>query len=508
MSNLPAFFQSMAWPFTACLLLAGILVYLGIHVISRKVIFVDLALAQIAALGSVWGVLLGWDLQNDPWAVKAFSLAFTFLGAAVFTLTRMRDERVPHEALIGITYAVALGATILASAHLAHGAEEVSELLAGSILWVRADMVLVTALVFAAVGAFHWFFRKQFFLVSLDPAAAEQAGLSLRLWDFLFYVSLGFAVTTAVAIAGVLLVFSYLVVPAVVAMLFARRIGPRLAIGWVTGTVVSAVGCSVSYFRDLPSGPTIVACFGGFLVAAGLASVVVHAADKQRALVRVVAGTVVLAGLVGGSLLLRKREHHDTLHVLETGSKAEKMLALAEIEADDALWARTLPLAAGILANGENEVRLRLLGIVETRHATTLRPAVEGLLLDRDDAVAERALRVVRALGDPRSADAISAAAAKEEDEYLRVEMAEALLEMGDVRGAPILVDVISTGEAAQARRDAWEHLTAHVEVDMPVQPGLEPDDPASGIPALKSWWQAHAPAMKPGGDGKFHHAP
>jgi zinc/manganese transport system permease protein len=124
--------RSMAWPFAACLLLAVILVYLGIHVISRKVIFVDLALAQIAALGSVWGVLLGWDLQNDPWVVKAFALAFTFLGAAVFTSTRMRDERVPHEALIGITYAVALGATILASSHLAHGAEEVSELMAGA----------------------------------------------------------------------------------------------------------------------------------------------------------------------------------------------------------------------------------------------------------------------------------------------------------------------------------------------------------------------------------------
>src|SRR5436190_18645114 len=111
-------FESMKWPFLACMLLAGILVYLGIHVLSRKVIFVDLALAQIAGLGSVCGLLLGWDLHDDPWAVKAFSLVFTFLGAAVFTLTRTRDERVPHEALIGISYAVSLGATILASSQL------------------------------------------------------------------------------------------------------------------------------------------------------------------------------------------------------------------------------------------------------------------------------------------------------------------------------------------------------------------------------------------------------
>jgi zinc/manganese transport system permease protein len=494
----------MAWPFLACLLLAGILVYLGIHVLARKVIFVDLALAQIAALGSVWGALLGWDLQSDPWAVKAFSLAFTFLGAAVFTMTRMRDERVPHEALIGIAYAVALGATILASSHLAHGAEEVSELLAGSILWVRGDAIVVTALVFAAVGAFHWVFRRQFFRVSLQPELAEREGLSLRLWDFLFYVSLGFAVTSAVSIAGVLLVFSYLVIPAVVAMLFAERIGTRLVLGWTVGTIVSAVGCSLSYFRDLPSGPTIVACFGGFLVAAGLVNYVMRAANKPRALVRVGVGAGVFALLVAGSFALRKQEHHDVLHLLTAGSKAEKMLALAEVEADPELWVRARPLAKEILASGETEVRLRLLGLIETRRDASLLPAVEGLLLDHEDAVAERALRCVRALDDPRSADVIHAAALKEEDEYLKVEMAEALLELGDVRGVPLLVDVIATGEAAQARRDAWEHLTAHVPVDVPIRPDVPPADDAEHVLALQRWWSEHASKLVSGRDGKF----
>src|SRR5688572_12264450 len=134
-----AFLESMAWPFAACLVLAGIHVYLGIHVLARKVIFVDLALAQIAALGTVWGVILGWDVHEDPWPIKGFSLAFCVLGAAVFSATRARRERVPHEAVIGITYAVALAATILLSSDLAHGAEEVRELLTGSILWVRPE---------------------------------------------------------------------------------------------------------------------------------------------------------------------------------------------------------------------------------------------------------------------------------------------------------------------------------------------------------------------------------
>ncbi len=499
------FLLSMAWPFVACLLLAGLLVYLGIHVISRKVIFVDLALAQIAALGSVWGVLLGWDLQDDPWAVKAFSLAFTFLGAAVFTLTRMRDERVPHEALIGISYAVALGSTILASAHLAHGAEEVSELLAGSILWVRGDTIVVTGLVFGVVGAFHWIFRKQFFAISLNPEQAERSGLSLRLWDFLFYVSLGFAVTSAVSIAGVLLVFSYLVIPAVVAMLFAERISTRLVIGWITGTVVSAVGCSVSYFRDLPSGPTIVACFGVFLVVAGLVRFVTASPDKGRAFVKALGGVLGFALLVGGSFALKKRDHHDTLHVLQTGNKAEKMLALAEIESDADLWERTKPLVAGILTNGENEVRLRMLGIVEARNYKAALPSIEGLLLDKDDAIAERSLRVVRALGDPRSADVIANAASGEDDDYLRVEMAEALLELGDARGVPLLVGVIVGDGANQARREAWEHLTAHLDVPVKVQIELAPDDKASGVPELKVWWQSHRSSIQPESGGKFH---
>ena len=490
------FLESMERPFLACLLLAGILVYLGIHVLSRKVIFVDLALAQIAALGSVWGALLGWDIQTDPWQIKAFSLVFTLLGAAVFTLTRMRDERVPHEALIGITYAVALGATMLASAHLAHGAEEVNELLAGSILFVSRETIVLTAVVFAAIGAFHWRFRRQFFQISLDPAGAEARGVSLRLWDFLFYASLGFAVTSAVSIAGVLLVFSYLVIPAVVAMLFADSIRARLAIGWVVGTLVSAIGCSVSYFGDLPSGPTIVACFGGALLLAGLA----HYAIVHRGLVRVLTGSVLVAALVAGSFLLRKREGHDVVHVLESGSKAERVLALQEVAADPALWTRVRPLVPALLASRENEVRTDLLGLIETKKDASQLPAVHALLSDPDDAVRDKALRCVRVIGSLDSVPVLVAAATKEEDDYIRVEIGETLLELGQLSGVPPIFHVLKSGDAAEARKDAWEHLKAH----LPLPAELSPTDFA----ALERWWSENEKRLVPDHGGMFKLGP
>jgi zinc/manganese transport system permease protein len=473
------FLESMALPFLACLVLTGIHVYLGIHVLSRKVIFVDLALAQVAALGSVWGVLLGWDRAEDPWIVKGFSLAFTFIGAAVFALTRMRHERVPHEALIGITYAVALAATILASAHLAHGAEEVSDLLAGNILWVRGDLIVFTTLLYAAIGAVHWMFRRQFFLISLHPDQAEAQGVSVRFWDFLFYVTFGFVVTSSVSIAGVLLVFSFLVIPAVIAILFVDGIRPRLVAGWIVGTLVSAIGCSLSYFRDLPSGPTIVVTFGASLLLAGVVRFVVHAPARGIALVRVAGGAGILVLLVTGSLYLRKHDRHDVVRLLETGSPAERMMAIAEAESDAGLWEEARPAVRRLLQRGESGIRSRILDGIESRHDLALLPDVQALLTDSDDSLRERALRSLRTLGAAESRDPILAAASKEEDEYIRVEMAEALLELDDPRGFGPLIDVLEHGEAEQAKRDAWEHLRAHAEFGH-----------ATSVAEVRRWWE------------------
>jgi len=257
-------FEFLLAPFIASLILTGIHAYLGVHVVERGVIFVDLALAQIAALGATIAILM----ELDPHGGGSYwvSLGFTFMGAAIFALVRMRRAHIPQEAFIGIAYVVASAAAILATSKAIGETEHLKHMLVGNILAVSWSEVRHTALLYGAVGLFHYVFRKNFLLISMNPAAAEAKGVSVRLWDFLFYASFGLVVTSSVAIAGVLLVFCYLIVPSVGAMLFADRIGPRLAIGWTMGTVVSGLGVYLSVVLDFPTGATIVCTFGGVLV--------------------------------------------------------------------------------------------------------------------------------------------------------------------------------------------------------------------------------------------------
>jgi zinc/manganese transport system permease protein len=259
--------EFLAAPFAASLILTGIHAYLGVHVVERGVIFVDLSLAQIAALGGTIAVLLPFT-GGDPHAPGVYwmSLGFTFIGAAVFSFVHSHHARIPQEAIIGISYAVASAAAIVAMSHSTSQAEHLKDMLVGNILAVSWDDVWHTAALYGAVGIFHYLFRLQFLQISIDRSGALARGMPVRLWDFLFYASFGFVVTSSVAIAGVLLVFCYLIVPSVAAMLYADRIGARLAIGWSMGTAVSILGMYFSVLFDLPTGATIVCTFGLVLV--------------------------------------------------------------------------------------------------------------------------------------------------------------------------------------------------------------------------------------------------
>lgn len=245
------------------IVIAGIHAYLGYHVVSRGVIFVDLSLAQVAALGAVVAAMLGFEHGLAHYAI---SLAFTFAGAFLITIARTHDDRVPQEAFIGIIYAGSTALAVLLLAHHPEGAEVLQHMIAGSLLTVSPAELIRIAVLFAVLGAFYYAFRSRFQLISTDRAAAAAKGWNLTWWDFLFYASFAVVVTSAVAIAGVLLVFSLLVIPPVTALLITRRTSPRLALGWGTSLLGSVAGVMTSVGMDLPAGPTVMTALVVILV--------------------------------------------------------------------------------------------------------------------------------------------------------------------------------------------------------------------------------------------------
>lgn len=382
----------MSWmllPVLACVVIVLTLGWFGLHVLERGVIFVDLALAQVAALGTTWAVYLG----HEPDGSVAFALAltFTFIGAAAFSAARLYEERVPQEAIIGIAYAVSAAAGILMIhfAADAHGGEKLEHLLVGNIVWVQPADVGLLAGVCGAVGLFHVFARQRFLQISYRPEQARAEGRRVALWDMVFYASFGMALTAIVSVSGVILVFSYLVIPAVVARLLVTGVVPRLLVGWATGLVVSVAGVAVSY--EHPTGPVIVTFFGLVLVVVLLGWAVAHAADRARALGRVGVGGGALGALLWGLAQIPATGHdHDEAHELGHAEAAA---------AGD-------PLPTG--------------------------------LADADPVAREAAVRA--AAGDPAQAEALATTLARETDASLKLEEAVALARAGDRRGVEALV--------------------------------------------------------------------
>ncbi len=262
--------ELMLAPFVACMVIVAIHSYLGLHIIAREVIFVDLALAQMAALGSVAALLAG--VAHDSHAAYLFALGFTAVGAALFALTRTSGRgRLPQEAIIGIVYVVASAAAILAADKAPRGAEAIKDILVGSIIWVTWPTIWwKLALPYAALGLFHYVLRRRFLTISFHPEEAERVGWKIKWWDFWFYLSFGIVITLSVPIGGVLMVFTFLVVPAAIAFLFTRDLRRLAYLAWGSGALASFLGIWLSYRWDLPTGPLIVCVFGALLALAGV----------------------------------------------------------------------------------------------------------------------------------------------------------------------------------------------------------------------------------------------
>lgn len=410
----------MSWmilPVLACVVIVLTLGWFGLHVLQRGVIFVDLALAQVAALGTTYAVFLGHE--PDSTIAFALSLVFTIIGAAAFSMARLYEERVPQEAIIGIAYAVsaAVGILMIHFADDPHGGEKLEHLLVGNIVWVQAGDVALLAGVCGAVGVIHAIFRDRFLQISYRPEEAVAEGRSIALWDLLFYGSFGFALTAIVAVSGVLLVFSYLVIPAVIARLLVHGTVQRLVLAWAVGLLVSVAGVSVSYAH--PTGPMIVGFFGILLLVVLVVWAVVHAPSRGATVAKVVGGVgAVGAVLFGFGRITPAPEHHED-------------------------------------------------------HEEVVVPVGDALLAT-DPTAREAAVR--EAAGNPERADALATALAGETDDSMKLLIAVALARGGDRRGVEALVG-LTAGEVPFVRTEADRRLRVLAGAAAPVyDPMAGPD--------------------------------
>lgn len=451
----------MLVPFLACLVLSINHVYLGIHVIARKVIFVDLALAQIAALGATYALTLGYDPNMDSLKISLFSLAFTFVGAGAFAIARMRKERIPQEAFIGIIYAAASAAAILILSKSATGGEELKHMLVGDVLLVSLPGVLNMALLYGSIGIFHLLFRKKFLAISLDPEKAEGAGVNIRFWDILFYMSFGLVITKSVAIVGVLLVFSYLVVPAVIAQMWSDTVRGRLLLGWLVAILASTLGILWSFNSDYPTGPAVVVMLAFFLVASSIAYYLQNARMKLQA-TAIVAGMVVFGVLFFGSL--------------DQFKKATPQAAPAKPDLVDMFLKE--------LASDNQASQLDALKHLQEMNDPRIVPALDSLLAHtQSDEVVESTVTAMSKQKDARAIPALRKAAAGIYDYFLKLTIAEAQLNVGDTEGYSTLIGILGEDDAGYARHQANKLLESRSGRRF----GYNPDLPvAANRPSLK----------------------
>jgi len=433
--------ELMTAPFAACVVLVGIHAYLGMHVIQRKIIFVDLALAQIAAFGATFGFLLGIG-PHEPGAYF-FSLGFAIVGAAIFAMTRMRHERIPQEAIIGIVYAVAMAAAILVADRAPEGAEHIKETLVGTLLWVRWPVIAKTAIIYALVGLLHFALRGRFLQISFHPERAYAEHRYVRLWDFIFYVTFAFVITSSVAIAGVLVVFAFLVIPAVIATLFVTGIAARLVVSWSVGIAACLIGMVGSYRLDLPSGPSVVVSLGIALLLSALLYSVIHAPRKRRALLRLAAGTLILAGVVAGfGVFFTSGAFLHIAHEHDWESRATAPAAAAD---DDQLHRR-------LVAECGDDADC----LVEHLDRTPEWPAEAASRLREGDAEErEWWIALLARRGGRTALGLLAAAAADEPDPLLELDLARRLVAAGDRRGVEIALGLLRDETPPLIRDDA-----------------------------------------------------
>ena len=317
--------ELLLWPFLAGLTLVAIHAWFGLHVLARGVVFVDLSLAQVAALGLTVAILAGHDISSEAgyWYAAAFALG----GALLFALLRAAGARIQQEAIIGIVYAVSASLGVLALDRAPQGAEHIKQLMIGSILTVTPQEVATIAALYAVIGTVHATFRRQLVEVSFEPDVAAARGRRILLWDVVFYGSFALVVTSSVRVAGVLLVFSWLIVPAALAGALGGGLGRRLVAAWTLGAAMTAAGLYAAWHWDLPTGPAIVSALGAAAGIAGLVLAARRLAPRRWGLMA--AGAIAFTGVL---LLAFPRMDQPWLDAIETVAPPVQTVFLTEFE--------------------------------------------------------------------------------------------------------------------------------------------------------------------------------
>jgi zinc/manganese transport system permease protein len=477
-------------PSAAALILVATHTYLGLHVISRNVFFVDLALAQVAALGSTVAFLYGYEM-SDP-ITYYVSLLFAVGGAWFFSVARLPDNRVPQEAIIGLTFAVASAGAILLSAENPHGAEHLRDIMAGSILVVSSREVIQAAIFYGAIGVFHWLFRRPLLEVSFDREGAERRGLRVRWWDFLFYLSFAVVITSSVRIAGVLLVFILLIAPAVCGAMFASGVRARLLVGWGCGILATIGGLMLSYGMDWPPAPAISCIFAAILIGSGVVFSVRRSPRPLLALARF-AGTGLALCVLGFGLTA----------VLRAG-RAQHELAEKEARAAEQPSEHPPEHSHGDPEHGLGGSRRDLLSALADEHDNVRASAAEQLgksgdpavilaltkaLRDPADAVKEKAAEALGALGRAESVPALEAALAEPgQDEWVQLREAVALVRCGGQRGMSALIGLAEDADAQLVRSQALQQALIFTGQPAPAEGAPQP-----ALQQLETWWAANA---------------
>jgi len=471
-------------PCAAALILVATHTYLGLHVIARNVFFVDLALAQVAALGSTVAFLYGFD-TNDT-VTYYVSLLFAIGGAWFFSVARLPDNRVPEEAIIGLTFAVASAGAILLSAENPHGAEHLRDMMAGSILVVSGKEVAKAALLYGAIGVFHWLFRRPFLSVSVDRDAARASGLRVRWWDFLFYLSFAVVITSSVRIAGVLLVFILLIAPAVCGAMFARSLRARLCVGWVAGTLATTLGLGVSARMDWPPAPAISCVFAVLLIGAALFDRI-RRADRRLHVASRLAATAALLTLAGVGLSSALSARRSALGATADEPHAIGSVAHSHGEPEHGLGDSRGDLLAA-LGDEHDNVRAQAAAELGRLGDPATLPALVAALGDPSDAVKENAAQALGALGRSDAAPALEAALGRpDQDEWVTLREADALVRCGGKAGMRALLGLARSAEAGLVRREALTRALTFAGKTPPVAGAAA----AGALAELEAWWGA-----------------